>query len=105
MTVQRAFDLCIKPENCFGNECLSGTLIGLGRVRTSLHLLVVFPIVNAPAGRLLGAYDLEVVTPRAVVHVDDKTSRDARSWYMIRGDAKSWVKRIIFKVEMCDSRL
>ncbi|GJR41736.1 putative reverse transcriptase domain-containing protein [Tanacetum coccineum] len=48
------------------------------------------PIVNAPAGRLLGAYDLGVVTPRAVVHAGDKTSGDARSWYMISGDAKSW---------------
>ncbi|GKA77845.1 putative reverse transcriptase domain-containing protein [Tanacetum coccineum] len=39
----------------------------------------VCPIVNAPAGRLLGAYDLGVATPRAVVHADDKTSGDARS--------------------------
>nr|GEW49799.1 retrotransposon protein, putative, unclassified [Tanacetum cinerariifolium] len=39
----------------------------------------------------LGEYNLEVATPRAVVHTDDKTSRDARSWYMISGDAKSWV--------------
>ncbi|GKA26261.1 hypothetical protein Tco_0712370 [Tanacetum coccineum] len=37
----------------------------------------VGPIVNAPAGRLLGAYDLEVATPRAMVHAGDKTSRDA----------------------------
>ncbi|GJS26101.1 hypothetical protein Tco_0486721 [Tanacetum coccineum] len=51
----------------------------------------VCPIVNAPAGRLLGAYDLGVATPRALVHADDKTSGDARSWYMISGDAKSWV--------------
>ncbi|GJX97132.1 reverse transcriptase domain-containing protein [Tanacetum coccineum] len=61
----------------------------------------VCPIVNAPAGRLLGAYDLGVVTPRAVVHAGDKTSRDARSWYMISGDAKSWVvivKRMIIKL-------
>ncbi|GJV30283.1 hypothetical protein Tco_1386731 [Tanacetum coccineum] len=42
-------------------------------------------------GRLLGAYDLGVVTPRALVHAGDKTSGDARSWYMISGDAKSWV--------------
>ncbi|GJT39312.1 putative reverse transcriptase domain-containing protein [Tanacetum coccineum] len=46
--------------------------------------------VNAPAGRLLGAYDLGVVTPRALVHAGVKTSGDARSWYMISGDAKSW---------------
>ncbi|GJZ99059.1 hypothetical protein Tco_0671610 [Tanacetum coccineum] len=49
------------------------------------------PIVNAPAGSLLGAYDLGVATPRALVHTGDKTSGDARSWYMISGDAKSWV--------------
>ncbi|GJW65465.1 putative reverse transcriptase domain-containing protein [Tanacetum coccineum] len=67
--------------------------------------LKVCPIVNAPAGRLLGAYDLGVATPRAVVHAGDKTSGDARSWYMISGDAKLWVKRMIVKVEMCDSRL
>ncbi|GKE26577.1 hypothetical protein Tco_1441961, partial [Tanacetum coccineum] len=48
------------------------------------------PIVNA-LGRLLGAHDLRVAIPRAVVHVDDKTSGDARSWYMISRDAKSWV--------------
>ncbi|GKC03466.1 hypothetical protein Tco_0995076 [Tanacetum coccineum] len=46
----------------------------------------------APAGRLLGAYDIGVATPRAVVHASDKTSGDARSWYMISGDAKSWSK-------------
>ncbi|GJT27916.1 hypothetical protein Tco_0908191 [Tanacetum coccineum] len=51
----------------------------------------VFPIINAPAGRILGAYDLGVATPRALVHAGDKTSGDARSWYMISGDAKSWV--------------
>ncbi|GJY45282.1 hypothetical protein Tco_0434345 [Tanacetum coccineum] len=55
------------------------------------HPSRVCPIVNAPAGRLLGAYDLGVATPRALVHAGDKTSRDARSWYMISGDAKSWV--------------
>nr|GEW17473.1 copia protein [Tanacetum cinerariifolium] len=33
-----------------------------------------------------------VATLRAMVHADDKTSRDASSWYiMINGDAKSWV--------------
>ncbi|GKD37231.1 hypothetical protein Tco_1257438 [Tanacetum coccineum] len=32
-----------------------------------------------------------VATLRAVVHADDKTSGDARSWYMISGDTKSWV--------------
>ncbi|GKA95713.1 hypothetical protein Tco_0817808 [Tanacetum coccineum] len=56
-----------------------------------VNIMWVCPIVNAPAGRLLGAYDLGVATPRAVVHAGDKTSGDARSWYMISGDAKSWV--------------
>ncbi|GJX19440.1 hypothetical protein Tco_0222117 [Tanacetum coccineum] len=46
----------------------------LGRGRVSL----VYPIINAPAGRLLGAYDLGVVTPRALVHAGDKTNGDAR---------------------------
>ncbi|GJZ06258.1 hypothetical protein Tco_0540051 [Tanacetum coccineum] len=32
-----------------------------------------------------------VATLRAVVHAGDKTSGDVRSWYMISGDAKSWV--------------
>ncbi|GKE47873.1 hypothetical protein Tco_1479131 [Tanacetum coccineum] len=32
-----------------------------------------------------------VATLRALVHAGDKTSMDARSWYMISGDAKSWI--------------
>ncbi|GKC30838.1 hypothetical protein Tco_1038132, partial [Tanacetum coccineum] len=32
-----------------------------------------------------------VATLRAVVHAGDKTSEDAKSWYMISGDAKSWI--------------
>nr|GEV17095.1 hypothetical protein [Tanacetum cinerariifolium] len=32
-----------------------------------------------------------VATLRALVHAGDKTNGDARSWYMISGDAKSWV--------------
>ncbi|GJV30919.1 hypothetical protein Tco_1391319 [Tanacetum coccineum] len=47
-----------------------------------LKITVVCPIVNASAGRLLGAYDLVIATPRVVVHAGDKTSGDARSWYM-----------------------
>ncbi|GKC38415.1 hypothetical protein Tco_1050799 [Tanacetum coccineum] len=54
-----------------------------------LNWKLVCPIVNALAGRLLGAYDLGVATLRVLVHVGDKTSGDARSWYMISGDAKS----------------
>ncbi|GKC48065.1 hypothetical protein Tco_1065787, partial [Tanacetum coccineum] len=46
-------------------------------------------------GRLLGAYNLEVTTLRAVVHADDKTSGDAKSWYMISEDAKLWVVVIL----------
>ncbi|GJY05307.1 hypothetical protein Tco_0371247 [Tanacetum coccineum] len=42
-------------------------------------------------GRPLGAYNLGVATPRALVYAGLMTSRDARSWYMISGDAKSWV--------------
>nr|GEZ76427.1 hypothetical protein [Tanacetum cinerariifolium] len=43
------------------------------------------------AGRPLGAYNLEVATPRALVYAGVMTSGDARSWYMISEDAKSWV--------------
>nr|GEU96169.1 reverse transcriptase domain-containing protein [Tanacetum cinerariifolium] len=35
-------------------------------------------------GRLLGAYNLRVATPRALVQADDKTSGDPRSWVMTR---------------------
>ncbi|GJZ75197.1 putative reverse transcriptase domain-containing protein [Tanacetum coccineum] len=45
-------------------------------------------------GRPLGAYDLEVATPRALVYAGMMTSGDVRSWYMISGDAKSWVLSI-----------
>nr|GEY76582.1 reverse transcriptase domain-containing protein [Tanacetum cinerariifolium] len=38
----------------------------------------------------LGAYDLGVMTPRALVYAGVMTSGDARSWYMISGGAKSW---------------
>ncbi|GKA95356.1 putative reverse transcriptase domain-containing protein [Tanacetum coccineum] len=41
--------------------------------------------------RPLGAYNLGVATPRALVYAGLITSGDARSWYMISGDAKSWV--------------
>ncbi|GJU85495.1 hypothetical protein Tco_1293041 [Tanacetum coccineum] len=54
-----------------------------------LSAMMVCPIVNALASRILGAYDLGVATPRALVYAGDKTSGDARSWYMISGDAKS----------------
>ncbi|GJS59905.1 hypothetical protein Tco_0654689 [Tanacetum coccineum] len=71
-----------------------------------VNIMWVCPIVNALAGRILGAYDLGVATPRVVVHTGDKTSGDARSWFTINGDAKSWVliewKRMTVKVVMCD---
>ncbi|GJX72824.1 putative reverse transcriptase domain-containing protein [Tanacetum coccineum] len=40
------------------------------------------------------AYDLGVATPRALVYAGVITSGDARSWYMINGDAKSWVSSV-----------
>ncbi|GJS79080.1 hypothetical protein Tco_0728961 [Tanacetum coccineum] len=36
-------------------------------------------------------YVIGVATLRALVRAGDKTSGDTRSWYMISGDAKSWV--------------
>ncbi|GKB67231.1 hypothetical protein Tco_0928643 [Tanacetum coccineum] len=54
-------------------------------------LLEICLNVNAPAGRLLGAYDLGFATTRALVYAGLMTSGDARSWYMISRDAKSWV--------------
>ncbi|GJZ94742.1 hypothetical protein Tco_0666945 [Tanacetum coccineum] len=47
-----------------------------------MNIMWVCHNINAPAGRLLGAYDLGIVIPRAVVHADDKTSGDARSWFL-----------------------
>ncbi|GKB49568.1 hypothetical protein Tco_0900321 [Tanacetum coccineum] len=40
-------------------------------------------------------YDLGVVTPRALVYAGLMTSGDARSWYMINGDVKSWVLSVL----------
>ncbi|GKA20794.1 putative reverse transcriptase domain-containing protein [Tanacetum coccineum] len=39
-------------------------------------------------GRPLGAYNLGVATPRALVYAGLMTSGDARSWYMISGDGE-----------------
>ncbi|GJT12529.1 putative reverse transcriptase domain-containing protein [Tanacetum coccineum] len=61
-------------------EILEREFKKLKRSRIAIVKVRVCPIVNAPVGRLLGAYDLGVATPRAVVHVGDKTSGDARSW-------------------------
>nr|GFB12171.1 hypothetical protein [Tanacetum cinerariifolium] len=40
-------------------------------------------------GRPLGAYNLGVATPIALVYAGLMTSEDARSWYMISRDVKS----------------
>nr|GEU48682.1 reverse transcriptase domain-containing protein [Tanacetum cinerariifolium] len=53
-----------------------------------VYSLRVCLIVNALAGRHLGAYDIGVVTPRSLVYAGVMTSEDVRSWYMINGDAK-----------------
>ncbi|GKB77061.1 putative reverse transcriptase domain-containing protein [Tanacetum coccineum] len=53
--------------------------------------IVVYDCSCMHRGAWQGAYNLGVASPRALVHTGDKTSRDARSWYMISGDAKSWV--------------
>ncbi|GJZ13597.1 hypothetical protein Tco_0548827 [Tanacetum coccineum] len=94
--------MTVRVMHSEGMGALTGVIY---RKSKYLEIIRVHPIVNALVGRLLGAHDLGVATPRAVVHAGDKTSRDARSWYMISGDAKSWVKRMIVKVEMCDGRL
>nr|GEX85394.1 hypothetical protein [Tanacetum cinerariifolium] len=39
----------------------------------------------------VGVYNLGVATPRALVYAGLMTNEDARSWYMISGEAKSWV--------------
>nr|GEX90300.1 hypothetical protein [Tanacetum cinerariifolium] len=62
----------------------------------------VCPNVNAPANRILGAYDLEIAIPRAVVHDDDKTSGDARSWYqeVISADIDKWLVMLTGYIKM-----
>ncbi|GJY66623.1 hypothetical protein Tco_0468861 [Tanacetum coccineum] len=52
--------------------------------------MVLYP-KHTPAGSLLVWYVIRVATLRALVRAGDKTSEDARSWYKINGDAKSWV--------------
>ncbi|GJX25692.1 retrovirus-related pol polyprotein from transposon TNT 1-94 [Tanacetum coccineum] len=90
----------IEIRHHFIKDCYEKKLIQVIKIHTdhnvadlltkAFDVSRVCPIVNAPAGRLLGAYDLEIAIPRALVHIGDKTSGDARSWYMISGDAKSW---------------
>nr|GEW03291.1 hypothetical protein [Tanacetum cinerariifolium] len=65
-------------------------LCGYHHLSRTIYVLMTAMLILC-AGRLLGTYDLGVVTPRAVVYASDKTSGDARVWYMISGDAKSWV--------------
>ncbi|GJZ07564.1 zinc finger, CCHC-type containing protein, partial [Tanacetum coccineum] len=61
------------------------------RVRTSLPLLVILSFYWR---QLLEVwYVIGVANLRALVHTGDKTSGDARTWYMISGDAKSWITR------------
>ncbi|GKA51352.1 putative reverse transcriptase domain-containing protein [Tanacetum coccineum] len=94
---------CAPFEALYGRKCHSSIKwaeVGYGQLIGPEF--TVCSIVNAPAGRLLGAYDLGVATPRAVVHAGDKTSGDARSWYMISGDAKSWVVIVcIYSLSYC----
>nr|GEW53746.1 putative reverse transcriptase domain-containing protein [Tanacetum cinerariifolium] len=47
------------------------------------------PIMWAEVGE--GAYNLRIATPRAMVYARLMTNEDARLWYMISRDAKSWV--------------
>ncbi|GJT49013.1 hypothetical protein Tco_0975170 [Tanacetum coccineum] len=46
-------------------------------------------LIELSTERPLGAYNLGVATPRALVYVGLMTCWDAKSWYMISGDAKS----------------
>ncbi|GKF06602.1 hypothetical protein Tco_0037270, partial [Tanacetum coccineum] len=53
---------------------------------------------------MLGTYNLEVATPRALVYAGLMTSEDARSWYMISGDAKCVSIKVIgwfWRLKMC----
>ncbi|GKA42011.1 putative reverse transcriptase domain-containing protein [Tanacetum coccineum] len=64
-----------------------------------------------PLESSVGAYDLGVATPRALVYAGLMTSGDAWSWYMISGDAKSWVLSVLAYIHCevndqkgCDAR-
>ncbi|GJR47064.1 hypothetical protein Tco_1315167 [Tanacetum coccineum] len=88
-TWEREDQIKLKYPHLFSSNI--GWLRPLLEVSSRSPIFTVFSLgVNAPAGRLLGAYDFGVVTPRALVHAGVKTNGDARSWYMISGDAKSW---------------
>ncbi|GJW18361.1 putative reverse transcriptase domain-containing protein [Tanacetum coccineum] len=94
---------CVSFEALYGRKCRSlimwaevreSQLIGPELVQETTEDLAVSPWkcvvrfgkkgkLTPSTGRPLGAYNLEVATPRALVHAGDKTSGDARSWYMI----------------------
>ncbi|GKE22781.1 hypothetical protein Tco_1434293 [Tanacetum coccineum] len=74
-------------------------------MRTSVHCLLMKFAIGDCCLRFhfwdnLCAYDCyvndmpRVETLRALVRAGDQTSEDARSGYMLSGDAKSWVVRI-----------
>ncbi|GJY33346.1 putative reverse transcriptase domain-containing protein [Tanacetum coccineum] len=65
-------------------------------LKTSCSDVVAFAyVILSLLLEALGAYDLGVATPRALVYARLMTNGDARSCYMISGDAKSWVKLMI----------
>ncbi|GKF55933.1 hypothetical protein Tco_0166273, partial [Tanacetum coccineum] len=51
--------------------------------------------ICSSTSRPVGAYDLGVATPIALVYAGLMTSGDAKSWYMISGDVKSWVLSVL----------
>ncbi|GJY53849.1 reverse transcriptase domain-containing protein [Tanacetum coccineum] len=82
-----------------------------GRVKLKKGWMTMAPpklncLINAamdPQLQLVGfrcGKSFGVATLRAVVHAGDKTSGNARSWYMISGDAKSWVKEMDSRIVM-----
>ncbi|GJT14694.1 hypothetical protein Tco_0861736, partial [Tanacetum coccineum] len=73
----------------------------MARLSVRLPSSVDLQLVGFRYGKTFG-----VATLRAVVHAGNKTSGDARSWYMISGDANSWVcfdkgKWMIWRLKMC----
>ncbi|GJY67170.1 putative reverse transcriptase domain-containing protein [Tanacetum coccineum] len=70
---------CVPFKDLYGRKCRS-SIIG----KVALYKC-------SSTGRMLGAYNIGVATPRSLVCAGMMTSGDARSWYMISGDAKSWV--------------
>ncbi|GJY36584.1 hypothetical protein Tco_0421962 [Tanacetum coccineum] len=81
--------MIVAVENCDSQRCCRSRREALSESVTPSRQSEI-EILNAPAGRPLGAYDLGVATPRALVYAGVMTSGNARLWYMISGDAKSW---------------